>query len=96
MPIRLLHTPGTLLRSVSRLKRPRLDAHPSPPRSQGHLASYNEDMPVEQLVQKVCDLKQGYTQFGGEPSLASSRSAELIPKLNRSATIRSVVPVRRS
>lgn len=22
-------------------------------------------MPVEQLVQKVCDLKQGYTQFGG-------------------------------
>lgn len=32
---------------------------------QGHLSSYNEDMPVEQLVQKVCDLKQGYTQFGG-------------------------------
>ncbi|GAA5922164.1 proteasome core particle subunit alpha 3 [Sporobolomyces koalae] len=33
--------------------------------AQSHLASYNEDMPVEQLVQKVCDLKQGYTQFGG-------------------------------
>lgn len=33
--------------------------------AQGHLASYNEDIPVEQLVQKVCDLKQGYTQFGG-------------------------------
>lgn len=33
--------------------------------AQGHLSSYNEDMPVEQLVQKVCDLKQGYTQFGG-------------------------------
>ena len=32
---------------------------------QGHLSSYNEDMPVEQLVQKICDLKQGYTQFGG-------------------------------
>lgn len=33
--------------------------------TQSHLASYNEDMPVEQLVQKLCDLKQGYTQFGG-------------------------------
>jgi len=33
--------------------------------AQSHLATYNEDMPVEQLVQKVCDLKQGYTQFGG-------------------------------
>ncbi|KAI5479018.1 hypothetical protein MNV49_004300 [Pseudohyphozyma bogoriensis] len=33
--------------------------------AQSHLMSYNEDMPVEQLVQKVCDLKQGYTQFGG-------------------------------
>ncbi|GAA5821267.1 hypothetical protein JCM3770_007389 [Rhodotorula araucariae] len=33
--------------------------------AQGHLAAYNEDMPVEQLVQKMCDLKQGYTQFGG-------------------------------
>ncbi|CEQ42166.1 SPOSA6832_03962 [Sporobolomyces salmonicolor] len=33
--------------------------------AQSHLAAYNEDMPVEQLVQKVCDLKQGYTQFGG-------------------------------
>ncbi|GAA5890311.1 hypothetical protein JCM8208_002775 [Rhodotorula glutinis] len=33
--------------------------------AQGHLAAYDEDMPVEQLVQKMCDLKQGYTQFGG-------------------------------
>ncbi|KAM0752923.1 proteasome-domain-containing protein [Meredithblackwellia eburnea MCA 4105] len=33
--------------------------------AQAHLSSYDEDMPVEQLVQKVCDLKQGYTQFGG-------------------------------
>ncbi|KDE08291.1 hypothetical protein MVLG_01554 [Microbotryum lychnidis-dioicae p1A1 Lamole] len=33
--------------------------------AQGHLSAYNEDMPVEQLVQKLCDLKQGYTQFGG-------------------------------
>ncbi|GJN91847.1 hypothetical protein Rhopal_004870-T1 [Rhodotorula paludigena] len=33
--------------------------------AQTHLAAYDEDMPVEQLVQKLCDLKQGYTQFGG-------------------------------
>ncbi|KAK4054735.1 Proteasome subunit alpha type-3 [Microbotryomycetes sp. JL201] len=33
--------------------------------AQSHLASYNEDMPVEQLVQRLCDMKQGYTQFGG-------------------------------
>jgi len=32
---------------------------------QQHLSAYDEDMPIEQLVKKVCDLKQGYTQFGG-------------------------------
>lgn len=35
------------------------------PCAQNHLAAYNEDMPVEQLVQRLCDLKQGYTQYGG-------------------------------
>ncbi|KAF8678280.1 Up-frameshift suppressor 2 [Rhizoctonia solani] len=33
--------------------------------AQQHLFSFNEDIPVEQLVQKLCNLKQGYTQFGG-------------------------------
>ncbi|CDZ96506.1 proteasome subunit alpha type 4 [Phaffia rhodozyma] len=33
--------------------------------AQNHLLSYNEDIPVEVLVQKLCDLKQGYTQHGG-------------------------------
>jgi len=33
--------------------------------AQRHLFSYNEDIPVEQLAQRLCDLKQGYTQFGG-------------------------------
>lgn len=33
--------------------------------AQGHLSTFNEDMPVEQLVRRVCDLKQGYTQYGG-------------------------------
>jgi 20S proteasome subunit alpha 3 len=33
--------------------------------AQKHLLSYNEDIPVELLAQRMCDLKQGYTQFGG-------------------------------
>ena len=28
-----------------------------------------EPVPVEQLIQNICDLKQGYTQFGGRPAL---------------------------
>ncbi|KAG9015616.1 hypothetical protein FRB90_004724 [Tulasnella sp. 427] len=33
--------------------------------AQRHLFSYNEDIPVEQLTQILCNLKQGYTQYGG-------------------------------
>lgn len=33
--------------------------------AQSHLFSFNEDIPVEQLTQRLCDLKQGYTQYGG-------------------------------
>jgi len=33
--------------------------------AQRHLFSYNEDIPVELLTQRMCDLKQGYTQYGG-------------------------------
>lgn len=36
--------------------------------AQRHLLAYNEDIPVELLAQNICDLKQGYTQFGGAPS----------------------------
>ncbi|KAJ3201896.1 protein with putative role during mitosis [Entophlyctis luteolus] len=36
-------------------------------RNQAHsyTLSYNEPIPCEQLVQRMCDLKQGYTQYGG-------------------------------
>jgi 20S proteasome subunit alpha 3 len=34
--------------------------------AQRHLYSYDEDIPVEQLVQRLCDMKQNYTQYGGE------------------------------
>ena len=33
--------------------------------AQRYLYSYNEDIPCEQLVRRLCDLKQGYTQHGG-------------------------------
>ncbi|WFD42020.1 proteasome endopeptidase complex [Malassezia psittaci] len=33
--------------------------------AQKYLLSYDDDIPVEQLVQRLCDMKQGYTQFGG-------------------------------
>lgn len=33
--------------------------------AQKYLKSYNEDIPCEQLVRRLCDLKQGYTQHGG-------------------------------
>ncbi|KAI3642613.1 hypothetical protein MP228_012168 [Amoeboaphelidium protococcarum] len=33
--------------------------------AQKHLMMYGEQVPVEQLVEKMCDLKQSYTQYGG-------------------------------
>ncbi|KAF9222514.1 N-terminal nucleophile aminohydrolase [Gyrodon lividus] len=33
--------------------------------AQRHLLQYNEDIPVELLAQRLCDMKQGYTQYGG-------------------------------
>ena len=33
--------------------------------AQRYLYTYNEEMPIEQLVKRLCDLKQGYTQHGG-------------------------------
>merc|ERR1719436_789333 len=33
--------------------------------AQQHKFTYGEPMPLEELVTSICDLKQGYTQFGG-------------------------------
>lgn len=33
--------------------------------AQRYTYSYKEPIPIEQLLMRVCDLKQGYTQFGG-------------------------------
>lgn len=38
--------------------------------AQKHLLQYNEDIPVELLAQRLCDMKQGYTQYGGTFTLA--------------------------
>lgn len=37
--------------------------------------AYDEDMPVEQLVKRVCDMKQGYTQYGGPCCLATGQTS---------------------
>lgn len=37
--------------------------------AQRHLLNYNEDIPVELLAQRLCDMKQGYTQYGGKSFL---------------------------
>ena len=39
--------------------------------AQQYLYMYNDDIPCEQLVKRLCDLKQGYTQTGGTTSLSS-------------------------
>jgi 20S proteasome subunit alpha 3 len=33
--------------------------------SQRYLQAYQEPIPIEYLVQQLCDVKQGYTQYGG-------------------------------
>lgn len=33
--------------------------------AQQYMYQYHEPMPLEQLITSICDLKQGYTQFGG-------------------------------
>jgi len=34
--------------------------------AQRYTFGYQEPIPIEQLLMRVCDLKQGYTQFGGQ------------------------------
>ncbi|KAH9942353.1 N-terminal nucleophile aminohydrolase [Epithele typhae] len=41
--------------------------------AQRHLFMYNEDIPVESLAQRLCDLKQGYTQSPAIRCLAPVR-----------------------
>lgn len=55
--------------------------------AQKYLFTYNEDMPCELLVQRLCDLKQGYTQYGG------LLTAHLII-FSRIASIRSFLSLR--
>jgi len=45
--------------------------------AQQHLLRYNEDIHVELLAQRLCDLKQGYTQYGGADSSNTNRCRTL-------------------
>jgi 20S proteasome subunit alpha 3 len=38
--------------------------------AQQYLYGYDDHIPCEQLVKRLCDLKQGYTQQGGNYSLS--------------------------
>jgi len=40
--------------------------------AQRYMYTYQEPMPVEQLVRQVCDRKQAYTQFGGQRPFGTS------------------------
>ena len=63
--------------------------------AQGHLFNYNEDIPVELLVQRLCDLKQGYTQYGGMPPITLFLTWTMGLRTSaRSAAIRSIYPLR--
>ena len=48
--------------------------------AQRHLFTYNEDIPVEMLVQGLCNMKQGYTQFGGTSLLSSLHLSRALPR----------------
>ena len=37
--------------------------------AQQYLYTYDDNIPCEQLVKRLCDLKQGYTQTGGRSPL---------------------------
>lgn len=39
--------------------------------AQRHTLQFGEPMPVEQLVIRLCDIKQAYTQYGGKNDLDS-------------------------
>ena len=63
--------------------------------AQGHLFNYNEDIPVELLVQRLCDLKQGYTQYGGtQPIHPFLYQAMGLRTCARSPAIRCFHPLR--
>jgi Proteasome subunit len=62
--------------------------------AQNHLLMYNQDIPVELMAQTVCNMKQGYTQFGGELVL-SFRVIIYNDRMIRSPTFWCLSPLRR-
>lgn len=60
--------------------------------AQNYLLTYNEDIPCEQLVRRLCDLKQGYTQHGG---LLPRCCLVMGAKVRRSPSLRCLIHLRR-
>lgn len=58
LPLRLSLTIGITADANILINNARLSA-------QRYLYTYQESIPIEVLVQELCDLKQGYTQYGG-------------------------------
>ncbi|XP_062193615.1 proteasome subunit alpha type-4-2-like [Phragmites australis] len=56
--------------------------------AQRYALSYQEPIPIEQLVQSLCDTKQGYTQFGGGGATDAPSSAATMAGM-RAATMTS-------
>ena len=47
-----------------------------------YLLQYQEEIPCEQLVMRLCDLKQQYTQFGGSILLQMSCCSGMLNQVN--------------
>lgn len=65
--------------------------------AQRHLLTYNEDIPVEMLVQRLCDMKQGYTQYGGKsyvPSFPPSSAQQRFQKQELKLILQSFLTTR--
>jgi 20S proteasome subunit alpha 3 len=56
--------------------------------AQRYRYQYRQPQPVEQLVQSLCDLKQGYTQFGGKSSSSNNAKTTSARRMLNESTYR--------
>jgi 20S proteasome alpha/beta subunit len=69
--------------------------------AQRYTYTYGEPMPVEQLLQAVCDLKHSYTQYGGMYGLLNEHvivtyidPTHYVCSTNRSTSIWCIILIR--
>lgn len=51
--------------------------------AQRHRLQFGEAMPLEQLVMRLCDLKQAYTQYGGDTTLQLSLKSTFVVYISK-------------